>query len=65
MLINIYLMYHTIFVCCLLLLYHDLKFSDKENALKQWAFKLNNALTAAETSHLNGKILKVISTGDR
>jgi hypothetical protein len=48
-----------------LLLYHDLKFSEKENTVPQLAFKLNNGLAAAETWHLNAKMLKVISTGDQ
>lgn len=50
---------------CLLLLFHDLKFSEKEDAVPPWAFKLNNALAAAQTWHLNAKMLKVISIGDQ
>jgi hypothetical protein len=58
-------MYHTVFVCCLLLLSQDLSFSDKENIVPQSAFKLNNALATAEPWHLSDHMLKVISTGNQ
>ena len=54
-LINIYVTYHKIFVCCLLLLSLDWNFSEKKNAVPQWAFTFN----------LNGNKLKVICTGDQ